>query len=224
MASYEDALAGSALPPRRAVVALLPDRDAAERAIRALRGAGFGRDRIGVMFRDGGSPRPGEGVSEGAAVGAVGGGVLGGLVGLLVGVGVLVIPGVGPVLAGGALATAFGVAAGTAAAGAVIGAAAGGVLGALVGLGATEEEARHFDAGFRAGGALVTVDAGERAHEAREVLAQQGADLGPTLAGSGAGGTGLGGGGVAAQPGSEGRERRRAGRGRRRTDHEGPFA
>jgi hypothetical protein len=45
-------------------------------------------------------------------------------------------------------------------------------------MGVPEEDARHFDAGFRAGGTLVTVDAGARAEEARECLYESGADLG----------------------------------------------
>jgi uncharacterized protein (TIGR02271 family) len=85
-------------------------------------------------------------------------------------VGVLAIPGIGPIVAGGTLASTL--------AGAGIGAAAGGLLGALVGMGVPEEDARHFDQGFRAGGTLVTVNAGNRAEEARECLYESGADLG----------------------------------------------
>jgi hypothetical protein len=77
---------------------------------------------------------------------------------------------VGPIIAGGTLASTL--------AGAGIGAAAGGLIGALVGMGIPEEDARHFDAGFRAGGTLVTVKAGSRAEEARECLYESGADLG----------------------------------------------
>src|SRR5213079_1337536 len=98
--------------------------------------------------------------------GAAVGGVLGGITGLLVGIGALAIPGIGPVIAGGALASAFGIAGGTAVAGAGIGAAAGGIVGALVGMGIPEEEARHFESGFRTGGVLVTVNAGPRMMEA----------------------------------------------------------
>jgi hypothetical protein len=112
----------------------------------------------------------------------VGGGLLGGALGLLVGLGALAIPGIGPVLAGGALATAFGLGGGTAVAGAGIGAAAGGVLGALVGLGIPEHEAKHFEAGFQAGGVLVTVNGGERALDALTILEHHGADTGATAA------------------------------------------
>jgi uncharacterized protein (TIGR02271 family) len=108
--------------------------------------------------------------AEGAATGALGGGVLGGVIGLLAGVGALAIPGVGPIIAGGTLASTL--------AGAGIGAAAGGLIGALAGMGIPEEDARHFDQGFQAGGTLVTVNAGSRDDEARELLYETGADLG----------------------------------------------
>ena len=73
---------------------------------------------------------------------------------LLAGVGALAIPGVGPIIAGGALASTL--------AGAGIGAAAGGIIGALAGMGVPEEDARHFERGFQQGGVLVTVAAGGR--------------------------------------------------------------
>ena len=60
----------------------------------------------------------------------------------------------------------------------VFGAAAGGLLGALVGMGVPEEDAKHFDQGFRSGGTLVTVSAGNRVEEARTCLSESGADLG----------------------------------------------
>jgi hypothetical protein len=150
-----------------------------------LKAAGFTGDQIGVALRD----RTAQGVlledtgtqvaEEAATTGALGGGLLGGLTGLLIGIGALVIPGLGPVVAGGVLATAFGVAGGTAVAGAGIGAAAGGVLGALAGLGMPESEARYFETGFRAGGVLVTVEAGARVLEAMAILDRYGADTGP---------------------------------------------
>ena len=86
------------------------------------------------------------------------------------GLGALVIPGIGPVLAGGALATAFGLA------GAGIGAAAGGIGGALVGMGIPEEEARYFERGFREGGVLVTVNGRDQVPEALRILERHGAD------------------------------------------------
>src|SRR5438067_4654693 len=142
---------------RTTIAGLFPDRMSAERAILDLKDAGFSGSQIGVAMRDRTEQgkvveQTGTQAAEGAVTGAVGGGLLGGLVGFLVGVGALAIPGIGPVVAGGALASAFGVAGGTAVAGAGIGAAAGGIVGALVGLGIPEEEARHFETGFRTGG------------------------------------------------------------------------
>jgi hypothetical protein len=177
------------LTGRSTVAGLFQDRPAAEQAVNDLRAAGFSGEQIGVAMRDRteqGRLAEGTGtrVAEGAATGATGGGLLGGLAGFLVGIGAVAIPGIGPVVAGGALASALGVAGGTAVAGAGIGAAAGGIAGALVGMGVPEEEARHFETGFRAGGALVTVKAGNRAMDALAILERNGADTGPGSVGS----------------------------------------
>ena len=106
------------------VVGLFQDSNQAERAIRDLKAAGFADRQIGVLMQDQDEQRrlasdTGTKAGEGAATGAVSGGVLGGIVGLLAGVGALAIPGVGPIIAGGALASTL--------AGAGIGAAAGGL-------------------------------------------------------------------------------------------------
>ena len=161
------------------VVGLFRNQTDAERGIQRLKQSGFNENQIGVALRDRSQQKElaegtGTQVAEGAATGAISGGVLGGVIGLLAGVGALAIPGVGPIIAGGTLASTL--------AGAGIGAAAGGLLGALVGMGIPEEDAKHFDEGFRAGGTLVTVNAGNRADEARICLFESGADLGPTRA------------------------------------------
>jgi len=169
---------------RAVVAAVFTDRTQAERAIDALRAAGFSGKQVGVAMRD--RTEAGElikdtGASavEGAVSGAVGGGMLGGVAGFLVGlVSALVIPGVGPVVAAGALASALAAAGGTAVAGAGIGAAAGGLVGALTGLGFPEEEARYFETGFRSGAVLVTVHTEGRSNEAVNILQRYGGDLG----------------------------------------------
>jgi len=169
---------------RAIVAAVFTDRTQAERAIDALRAAGFTGKQVGVAMRD--RTEAGElikdtGASavEGAVSGAVGGGLLGGVAGFLVGlVSALVIPGVGPVIAAGALASALGAAGGTAVAGSGIGAAAGGLVGALTGLGFPEDEARYFETGFRSGGVLVTVQTEGRSTEAVNILQRYGGDLG----------------------------------------------
>jgi hypothetical protein len=98
--------------------------------------------------------RDGDGdAGEGAAKGAVTGGVLGAGAGLLAGLGLIAIPGIGPVVAAGWLAsTLTGAAAGAAAGGAV-----GGLLGALTDAGVPEEEAHVYAEGVRRGGTLLTV-------------------------------------------------------------------
>ena len=86
--------------------------------------------------RDGRDDRA-EGAETGAGIGAT----AGGMVGLLTGLGLLAIPGVGPVVAAGWLAAT--------AAGAAAGGAAGGILGALTQAGTSEEDARMYAEGIR---------------------------------------------------------------------------
>jgi uncharacterized protein (TIGR02271 family) len=175
---------------KNTVVGLFYERQQAEQAIQELKAAGFKDDQIGVLMQDKNSGQQlaestGTKVSETAASGAIGGGVAGGVLGLLASIGALAIPGVGPIVAGGVLASTL--------AGAGIGAAAGGLLGALVGMGVPEEHAKYFEEGVRAGGILVTVEAGSRRDEAREILLGRGAEIEPAsrtaTAGSDAGDT-----------------------------------
>jgi uncharacterized protein (TIGR02271 family) len=87
--------------------------------------------------------------AEGAATGAGIGATLGGVAGLLAGLGLLAIPGIGPVVAAGWLASTAAVAA--------AGGAAGGLIGALTQSGIGEREAHSYAEGVRRGGTLVTV-------------------------------------------------------------------
>jgi len=172
------------LTGRHTIAGLFHNRAAAEAAINDLKASGFRADQVGIAMRDRTEQNQlveetGSHAAGGAVTGALGGGLLGGVVGFLVGVGALAIPGIGPVVAGGLLASTFGLAGGTALAGAGIGAAAGGLVGALVGLGIPEDEARHFESGFRQGGVLVTIKADERVMEAMSILERNGADTGP---------------------------------------------
>ena len=73
---------------------------------------------------------------------------IGGAAGLLAGLGLLAIPGIGPVVAAGWLVAT--------AAGAAIGATAGGIVGALTQSGVSEEDAHAYAEGVRRGGTLVT--------------------------------------------------------------------
>lgn len=92
-------------------------------------------------------------VAEGAGKGAATGGLIGGGAGLLAGLGMLAIPGLGPVVAAGWLvSTAVGAAVGAAAGGAT-----GGLLGALKEAGHSDEEANVYSEGVRRGGTLISV-------------------------------------------------------------------
>jgi hypothetical protein len=158
----------------RTVVGMFTNRPDAEAAIRELKAAGFGGDRIGVALQEQ-EEQPdllettGREAAAGAAKGAVSGSLVGGLIGLL---GSLFVPGVGPIVVGGILASTL--------TGAGIGAATGGIIGALVALGVPEADARHFDEGLRSGRTLVTVDAGTRTSEALMLLDRHGMDFGPS--------------------------------------------
>lgn len=146
----------------------------AETSVRELRDSGFPMDRVSVVGRDtdraadiaGAGTHVGDKskqvahdtqADEGAKKGATAGGALGGLTGLLVGLGALAIPGIGPVMLGGALATALA----TTLTGGAIGAAAGGLVGALVGLGIPEDRARVYNDRVSRGDYLVIVDGSE---------------------------------------------------------------
>ena len=96
-------------------------------------------------------------IDEGAD--AVSGAVLGGFLGAA---GALLIPGIGPVVAGGILITAL--------AGAAIGATTGGVIGAFVSMGLPEHDAHHYAREFEAGRTIVTVKTDGRQQEAFDIL------------------------------------------------------
>jgi hypothetical protein len=144
------------------IVALYDDMDTAHKVVRDLRDGGVANSNISLVAQDasgeysktaGTTGDTADGASTGAGVGAV----VGGIGGLLVGLGALTIPGIGPVLAAGPLATAVTALLG-AGAGAVAGGVAGGLLGALIDMGIPEEHASYYAEGVRRGGALVTVD------------------------------------------------------------------
>src|SRR5919199_1375427 len=72
------------------------------------------------------------------------------------------IPGIGPIVAGGVLAGLIG--------GAMVGGGLGAVAGALTGMGVPEAEAQSYEEDFRSGRTLVTVEAGLRRQEAYDIL------------------------------------------------------
>jgi hypothetical protein len=91
---------------------------------------------------------------EAAGAGSGVGAAVGGVAGLLAGLGIMAIPGVGPVVAAGWLVFTL--------AGAAAGGAAGGVLGALTQAGVSKEDADIYAEGLRRGGAVVSARVPDR--------------------------------------------------------------
>jgi len=147
------------------IVALYDDLSTAQQVVKALRDAGIPSADISLVALDAAGEygkyitktttkvkdSTADGVDKGAGVGAL----VGGLGGLLVGLGALAIPGIGPVLAAGPLATAVAAIVG-AGVGAAAGGAVGGIIGGLIDLGIPEEQAHYYAEGIRRGGVLVT--------------------------------------------------------------------
>jgi uncharacterized protein (TIGR02271 family) len=157
---------------RSTIVGVFHDPSHAQQAIRDLKEAGFRDDQLGVVSHDKTAAKTtkakeskGSHVAEGAVAGVAAGAGVGALWAL--GIAASILPGIGPVIAGGLLASVLASAAG--------GAAIAGVVGALVGLGIPEEEAQYYEGEFKAGRTIVTVKANGHADEAWSILYSHGA-------------------------------------------------
>lgn len=192
----------------RAITALFDDYDTAARAVDKVEAEGIPHGDISIVASNEGDRHAGRVATtgavsqqdpaaesdavDGAGAGATVGTVLGGGAGILAGLGLLAIPGVGPVVAAGWLVATI--------TGAGVGAATGGLLGALTGAGLSEEDAQTYAEGVRRGGTLVTVRADDgRADRVMEILRQGGSiDLDERAQGwraqgwTGGSGTGIG--------------------------------
>ena len=157
-----------------AVFGLYKTVDLAENAVDYLLSKGFSNSAISVLLPDDQSTRAfahekNTKAPEGTATGATTGGVIGGTLGLLAGIGMLAIPGIGPLIAAGPImATLAGLGAGG---------AVGGVVGALVGLGIPEYEAKRYEGAVKGGGTLLSVhcDTSEEIDVAKDSLKETGA-------------------------------------------------
>jgi len=111
-----------------------------------------GHDHDHLKVREPHDNTAGEAASKDAGAGAAVGGAVGAAGGVLAGLGLLAIPGLGPVVAAGWLAsTAVG-----ALVGGAVGGTAGGIVGALTNAGVSREEADVYAEGVRRGGTLVS--------------------------------------------------------------------
>ncbi|MBZ9847996.1 hypothetical protein LB565_08360 [Mesorhizobium sp. CA14] len=152
------------------VTGLFDDYQDASDAVSELEAIGVPRDDISIVannsdnwYRQDETSETSEDAAAGAGLGAL----VGGAGGLLTGLGIMAIPGVGPVVAAGWLAaTAVG-----AVGGAVVGGAAGGIVGALTESGVSERDAHVYAEGVRRGGSLVTARVDDRlTGEAERIL------------------------------------------------------
>ncbi len=155
--------------------AMFDSRDEAERALAALRDAGVDNGSLSVIARNQGTTtaRDGEGTitdehHESFVRGILGGGALGAGLGVLA----LAIPGVGPLVAAGAIAASA--VPGAVAIGAAAGAAAGTLNETLKGHGVSDEDASYYGEHLSNGGVLVTVTGAADSERVRQVLRQNG--------------------------------------------------
>jgi len=142
----------------KVVIGVFQEAAQAKRAVDELQRAGFSEDEIGFLARAGFEETGKEKVTS-VATGAVSGGVLGGILGAAAS---LLIPGIGPAIAGGILAVTFGMA------------GAGALVGALTGMGITEQEARYYQRELEEGHTIVIVKPASGHQDALAILRRNG--------------------------------------------------
>ena len=147
----------------RTVSRLFDSYSQAQAAVEALEQGGFTSSEISLVsrYRDDNTLVDDEG--SGTATGAAAGALVGGGGGLLAALGLIAIPGIGPLVATGVLATTLVGAAG--------GSVVGGLIGALTNAGVSEDDAHVYSEGVRRGSSLVTVTTDDaRASKAESIL------------------------------------------------------
>src|ERR1700682_3403028 len=157
-----------------AVFGIYTDRSSVDRAVEALKTAGFSNNDVSALFPENKGTKDfahekNTKAPEGATAGAGTGALLGGGLGWLAGIGALAIPGLGPFIAAGPIMAAL--------AGAGVGGAVGGLTGALIGMGIPEYEAKRYEGRVKDGGILLSVysDSSDETKRAKEILERTGA-------------------------------------------------
>lgn len=152
---------------KQVVSAIFETLESAERAVTELRGTGIPDEAISVVTLRLEEDHSDDGVRrtealrqrhDGKATGVIKGAAAGGAVGAVAGLAALVIPGLGPFIAAGAIGEAFGVAGSALITSGAVGATAGGLTGALVDYGISRAEAEEIERRIRQGATLVTVE------------------------------------------------------------------
>lgn len=157
---------------RTAVLGIYSSYEDMERGIGLLKAEGFGNTDISVLLPENVGPaplaQPKRKRAEGAAAGSFSGALVGGALGWLAGIGVIAIPGVGPLLAAGPILAAL--------AGVGVGGTVAGVAGALIGTGIPETEASKYERQLKKGAIMISVYADLRsAQRAERALVSTGA-------------------------------------------------
>jgi hypothetical protein len=158
-----------------AVFGIYPSREMAENAVDRMVASGFRHEDISVLLQDNVGTKDfahekHTKVPEGTAAGAVAGGAIGGAIGGLIGVGLIAIPGLGPLIAAGPIIGAL--------TGIGSGGVVGGIIGALVGMGIPEYEAKRYEGRIKEGGILMSVhcDNADWVAKAKQLLRETGAE------------------------------------------------
>ncbi|WP_043930956.1 general stress protein [Bacillus sp. EB01] len=150
-------------------------QDEAVRAIETLKAKGFDPNNLSVFAKSNdvvdeievqtdvepvdSEENPTKKMGKGFGIGAGTGGVIGGVTGLIAEIGLLAIPGIGPLAAAGPLAATL--------TGAAIGATGGGIVGALTGAGVSETEAKEYEKFVKEGNILIFAEVEE--HQRQEI-------------------------------------------------------
>jgi uncharacterized membrane protein len=157
------------------VSAVFDSQADAERAVSELRTSGVSDSAISIIARHDGTDTATDGSGEEATKDFVGKTALGAGVGTLLGIAALAIPGVGPLVAAGAIASVA--VPGAALTGAAIGGAAGGISALLTDHGVDADDARYYEDRLSDGGVFVSVDTSRAdlsAEAARDILYRSG--------------------------------------------------
>lgn len=137
------------------VVGVYENEQEAIIAIEGLKQQGYSTGEISILSKEKDvltdlEEVTGSKAMKGMEAGVVTGGALGSGFGLIAGIVGFAIPGFGPILAAGPIATAL--------AGGLAGVGIGGIAGTLVGLGISDEVAEQYESDVREGKILVLVD------------------------------------------------------------------
>ena len=153
----------------------------AQKAVDDLKSLGYRADEISVFSKhredvdriEGAETIEAENLKSGAATGAAAGAAIGTVGAALAAAGALFIPGIGPILAAGPIATLLT----GAVAGGAVGGAVGTLAGALANLGVDDDDARYIDERFNEGDVIVHVDSDDEGDKFDRTNALLGATL-----------------------------------------------